>query len=53
MKASYFDKCIKVEQIGLADLIFRSSFLMMNWKLPFIQGRQEDSNCEEGRPCKS
>lgn len=49
---AWFDKNVKVNQIGLADLIFRSSFLLQNFKLGFIQGRNNQSN-KERRPCKA
>jgi len=32
----FFDKNVRVDQIGLADLIFRASYLLTNFKLPFI-----------------
>ena len=48
----FFDSKIKLQQIGLADLIFRSSFLLQNFKLPFIQERP-DSAPATGRPCKA
>ncbi len=49
---AWFDKNVKVNQIGLADLIFRSSYLLQNFKLGFIQGRNNQSN-KERRPCKA
>ena len=53
MKSStnYFDSKIKVNQIGLADRIFRSGFLLQNFKLPFIQERCDTANA--ARPCKA
>ena len=49
--ASYFDQRIKVPQIGLADRIFRSAYLLQIFKLPFIQERQNTINA--ARPCKA
>ena len=34
---AFFDRRIRIDQLGLADLIFRSSYLLTNFKLPFIQ----------------
>ena len=50
----FFDKNIRIDQIGLADLIFRASYLVTNFRLPFIQGRDEivDED-DDGRPCKA
>ena len=45
-----FDSKIKICQIGLADRIFHSSFLLQNFKLPFIQERYIDSPLTDG-PC--
>ena len=39
-----------MDQTG-ADLIFRASYLLTNFKLGFIQGRDERSE-SKGRPCK-
>lgn len=39
--ATWFDKSIRIDQIGLADLIFRASYLLTNFKLGFIQGRDK------------
>jgi hypothetical protein len=39
--ATWFDKSIRIDQIGLADLIFRSSYLLTNFKLGFIQGHDK------------
>lgn len=51
---SFFDKRIRIHQIGLADLIFRSSYLLTNFKLPFIQDRSiANDESGEGRPCKA
>ena len=36
---AFFDRRIRIDQIALADLIFRSSYLLTNFKLPFIQER--------------
>ena len=52
--ASFFDSQIRISQVGLADLIFCSSYLMTNFKLGFIQERGESNNeSGEGRPCKA
>ena len=51
--ASFFDSRIRLSQIGLADLIFRSSYLMTNFKLGFIQERDVEEESAEGRPCKA
>ena len=52
---SFFDKRVRVSQIGLADLIFRSSYLLQNFKVGFIQERDgaEEVEAAEGRPCKA
>jgi hypothetical protein len=50
---SFFDKAIRIQQLGLADLIFRSSYLLTNFKLGFIQDRDENVQSEFGRPCKA
>ena len=52
-KAAFFDRRVRMDQIGLADLIFRSSYLMMNFRLPFIQGRDGSMKHSDGRPCKA
>ena len=52
-RATFFDRRIRIDQVGIADLIFVSTYLMMNWKLPFIQGRNENNNEADGRPCKA
>eukprot|EP00984_Skeletonema_dohrnii_P017971 scaffold8290_cov120-Skeletonema_dohrnii-CCMP3373.AAC.1 len=48
--ASFFDKRIRLDQVGLADLICRSSYLLQNFKLGFIQ--QHDGKTTN-RPCKA
>ena len=48
--ASFFDKRISLQQIGLADLICRCSYLLQNFKLGFIQ---QHSGTKKGRPCKA
>lgn len=55
MKCStaFFDRRIRIDQIGLADLICRVSYLMQNFRLPFIQQRNSDNDPPEGRPCKA
>ena len=40
-----------MSQLGLTDLIFRVSYLISNFNLPFIQGRQSESGT--GCPCKA
>jgi hypothetical protein len=50
---SFFDKAIRIQQLGLADLIFCSSYLLTNFKLGFIQDRDENVQSEFGRPCKA
>ncbi|KAL7537784.1 hypothetical protein ACHAXR_008075 [Thalassiosira sp. AJA248-18] len=50
---NFFDKNIRIDQLGLADLIFRSSYLFQNFKLPFIQERAESGEKKTGRPCKA
>ena len=40
---NYFDSKIGIQQVGLADLIFCSSFLLQNLKLPFIQERPDNA----------
>lgn len=48
--ASFFDSRIRMDQIALADLICRASYLLQNFKLGFIQ--QHDGT-QKGRPCKA
>ena len=50
--ANYFDRRIQVNQIGLADRIFRSAYLLQNFKLPFIQERSDTVSAGR-RPCKA
>ena len=50
---AFFDSKIRMSQIGLADLVFRSSYLMTNFKLGFIQERGDVEGPAEGRPCKA
>ena len=40
-----------MQQVGLADRIFRTGFLLQNFKLAFIQERGDTTN--NGRPCKA
>jgi hypothetical protein len=47
----FFDRIIQTNQIGLADRIFRSSFPLQNFKLPFIQERSDNAP-KTDRPCK-
>lgn len=49
---SFFDRRIRIDQIGLADLIFRVGYLLQNFKVGFIQERDEVET-PEGRPCKA
>ena len=49
---AFFDKNIFIDQIGVADLIFRSSYLLTNFKLGFIQDRKPSGDTR-GRPCKA
>ena len=49
---NFFDNKIKIKQIALANRIFRSSFLLTNFKLPFIQERS-DVAPKTSRPCKA
>lgn len=37
--AGFFDSTVRIDQIGLADLLFCVTFLLQNFKLPFIQDR--------------
>ena len=48
---NFFDRRIQINQLGLADRIFHSSFLLQNFKLPFIQERSDDAPNTD-RPCK-
>lgn len=50
---AFFDRKIRIDQIGLADLIFRSSYLLTNFNLPFIQERHVAEESEDGRPCSA
>ena len=45
----YFDKTISVNQLALADSIFRVGFLLQNFKVVFIQERPEGYS-NVGRP---
>ena len=40
--ASFFDENIRIQQIGLADLIFRASYLLTNFKLGVIQDKDRN-----------
>jgi hypothetical protein len=51
--AAYLDRRVRVDQIGLAELIVCSCFLLTNFKLPFIQDRVAPEVSAEGRPCKA
>ena len=46
------DSKIKLQQLGLVDLIFRSTYLMQNFKLLFVQERL-DSAPAAGLSCKA
>jgi hypothetical protein len=37
--SGFFDSTVRIDQIGLADLLFCVTFLLQNFKLPFIQDR--------------
>ena len=50
---AFFDRNIRVDQTGLSGLIFCSSYLLINFKLGFIQDRDETNGSELGRPCKA
>ena len=47
----FFDATIPMNQLGLVTAIFRSSFLLQNVKLPFVQERSDDKSAN--RPCKA
>ena len=51
-KTTFFDRSIRIDQVGLADLIFRSGYLLQNFVLPFIQEQGPTKN-DAGRPCKA
>ena len=51
--SAFFDRRIRIDQIGLADLICRARYLLQNFKLPFIQQRNPNNDTPEGRPCKA
>ncbi|EJK69405.1 hypothetical protein THAOC_09343 [Thalassiosira oceanica] len=51
-KTPFFDGKIRIHQLALADLIFRASYLMTNFCLPFIQER-DDVKSSKGRPCNA
>ena len=46
----YFDKTIPVNQLALADFIFRTGFPLQNFKKAFIQERPEGCS-NVGPPC--
>ena len=48
----FFDCQIKVQQIGLADRLFREGFLLQSFKVPSIQERSDDAP-NTNRPCKA
>eukprot|EP00562_Extubocellulus_spinifer_P035568 CAMPEP_0178697744 /NCGR_PEP_ID=MMETSP0699-20121125/10158_1 /TAXON_ID=265572 /ORGANISM="Extubocellulus spinifer, Strain CCMP396" /LENGTH=836 /DNA_ID=CAMNT_0020343741 /DNA_START=97 /DNA_END=2607 /DNA_ORIENTATION=- len=50
---SFFDRNVRLHQIGLANLIFRVGYLMQNFKLPFIQERDDSEDATKGRPCNA
>jgi len=50
---SYFDRSVRLHQIGLANLIFKVGYLMQNFKLPFIQERDDSKDAATPRPCKA
>ena len=43
---------IRVDRIGLGDLIFRSSYLLANFRIGFIQGR-DNKTTNAARHCKA
>ena len=49
---SLFDRNINIDQIGLADLIFHSSYLLTTFSLGFIQGR-DHVTANVARNCKA
>ena len=49
---NFFDTSIRVQQIGLADLIFLLEFLLQNSTIVFIQERGEGKRITV-RPCKA
>ena len=49
---NYFDSKIRVQQVSLADRIFRAGFLLQNFKLPFIQ-EEGDHTPSTARLCKA
>lgn len=51
--AGILDKTVRMDQVALADLIFFSTFLLTNFKLPFIQDRPDDDESAGPRPCKA
>ncbi len=51
-KTRFFESSIRIQQIGLAELIFRSSYQLTNFCLGFIQNRDEPDVPVE-RPCKA
>ena len=49
----YFDGSIPLLQLGLANLIFRVSYLLQNFKVGFIQERHPNEAPSVGRPSKA
>jgi len=49
----YFNGSIPLLQLGLANLIFRVSYLLQNFKVGFIQERHPDGPPAVGRPSKA
>ena len=47
---NFFDSTININQLALADAIFKSSYLIQNFKLPFIQERSDGASAGN-RPC--
>jgi hypothetical protein len=48
--AGYLNSPVPILQLGLASMIFRTTFLLQNFKYGFTQGHS--GSCE-GRPCKA
>ena len=51
--AGCFDKKVRMDQLGLADLLVYSTFLMTNFRLALIQGNSTSNVTDKGRPCKA
>jgi len=51
MQTRYFNGVILIPQLSLAPLLLRVCFLMQNFCPGYIQGRKDEVESEEGRPC--